>query len=267
MSERFGASVTNEPIMNFQMNRNFPRRTGDRLCTDSDQIALASSGSYPGNNLKSIQRCLACLIFHRALSLSLSLWICSFTVCCDPRHPLCWVLGICHEEVVCLCRDCHLFQRWEMENRNIFWSTAGKGAQRWINLLRVLANSHILTVRFQHLELVHVCSMWMGPRHHLGEGSLCVPVTERVNFVAFPPYCSSMSRMHREIQQWCFHFLVFYKKHAFSLFRSSMQGHSVLCARRWECVAPWRQNASFESHFRETQIVFICNFLVQSNHP
>lgn len=74
-------------------------------------------------------------------------------------------------------------------------------------------------------------------------GSLCQLITERVNFVVFlhiaaaSPKCTVRYTMVTETQSnaFCFHFLVFHKKHAFSLFCSSIQGLCILCVRHWEC--------------------------------
>lgn len=87
-------------------------------------------------------------------------------------------------------------------------------------------------------------------------GSLCQLITERVNFVVFlhiaaaSPKCTVRYTMVTETQSnaFCFHFLVFYKKHAFSLFCSSIQGLCILCVRHWECG----KKPSSEYHFRRS---------------
>lgn len=91
-------------------------------------------------------------------------------------------------------------------------------------------------------------------------GSLCQLITERVNFVVFlhiataSPKCTVSYTMVTEIQSnaFCFHFPVFYKKHAFSLFCSSIQGLCILCVRHWEHISSWWKNTSSEYHFRRS---------------
>lgn len=95
-------------------------------------------------------------------------------------------------------------------------------------------------------------------------GSLCQLITERVNFVVFlhiaaaSPKCTVRYAMVTETQSnaFCFHFLVFYKKHAFSLFCSSIQGLCILCVRHWECG----KKASSEYHkvhFLSSALLFL----------
>lgn len=88
-------------------------------------------------------------------------------------------------------------------------------------------------------------------------GSLCQLITERVNFVVFlhiaaaSPKCTVRYTMVTETQSnaFCFHFLVFYKKHAFSLFCSSIQGLCILCVRHWECGKNPLLNITLEDPF------------------
>lgn len=80
-----------------------------------------------------------------------------------------------------------------MVSTNIFDRNARKGAWQWINLPQVLAISHILTLGFQHLELVveGLTPPWWGLSlsAYYRESKLC----------GFYSYCSTKSQMHSEI--------------------------------------------------------------------
>lgn len=125
-----------------------------------------------------------------------------------------------------------------MGSTNISDRALEKGAQRWLNPPQVRVISHILALGLQHLELV------VGGRMPPLRG-LSLLITERINFVVFllitaaSPKCSVRHTMVTETRSaaFCFHFLVFYKKHAFILFCSNIQGPGILRVKRWERIS------------------------------
>lgn len=146
-----------------------------------------------------------------------------------------------------------------MGSTNISDRALEKGAQRWLNPPQVRAISHILALGLQHLELV------VGGRTPPLRG-LSLLITERINFVVFllitaaSLKCSVRHTMVTETLSaaFCFHFLVFYKRHAFSLFCSNIQGPGILRVKRWERISSCSKNASFEYHFGR----FFCLFFL-----
>lgn len=91
-------------------------------------------------------------------------------------------------------------------------------------------------------------------------------ITERINFVVFLHItaaslkCSARHTMVTETRSaaFCFHFLVFYKKHAFSLFCSNIQGPGVLRVKHWERILSCSKTPLLYLTF----FFFITSFLV-----